>query len=196
MLTKRKILAFSLLSLGVLGALFFNNNMNIIPYTIIYKTLSVIMAIAGIILLFTIPPAHKLRERQQLKQLIDSLKANGATLSIDLTQCTILEHSYTEARGARPVFEAMGFTELDNILPGDDNVTIDKTTQTKMENITLSILVYECEVNGAKQRFLSQVINKDRATLMFLIEEQQHTTLYYDRNNPAKCYFVLDFLDS
>ena len=129
-----------MLALGVLGALFFNNNVNIIPYTIVYQVLSVIMALAGAILLFTIRPANKLREEQALKQLIEGLKANGATLTVDLTKCTILENCFTEARDAQPVLDAMALGELANILPGNDNAIIEHHT-TRLENIALSILV-------------------------------------------------------
>ena len=194
--TKSKILAYSMLTVGVLGALFFNNNMNLIPYTIIYKILSIILALAAMVFLFTIPPDSKLREQMQLKYLIEGLKENGATLKVDLTRCSILENSYTEAHEARPMFEAIAFGELQNIMPADDNKVLDKTSQTKLENITLTILVYETEVMGQQRKFYSQVIHKDRATLMFLLEAQKYTLLYYDKNNPARCYFVLDFLDS
>lgn len=196
MVTKTKIIAYSLLTLGVLGALFFNNNLNIIPYTVVYKILSVIIGLIGIILLFTIPPDSKLREQKQLNALIDQLKTNGATLKVDLTKCTILENSYTEAHNSRALFEAMDSGELKNILPDNDNAVIDKTTKAKLENITLSIIVYEAEVMGEKRKFYSQVIHKDKATLMFLLEAQKQTILYYDKNNPSRCYFILDFLDN
>ncbi len=185
-----------MLSVGVLGALFFNNNMNLIPYTIVYKILSIILALVAIVFLYTIPPDNKLREQMQLKYLIDGLKEKGAPLKADLTKCSILENSYTEAQESRPMYEAIAFGELQNIMPADDNSVIDKTTKTKLENITLSILVYEAEVLGQQRKFYSQVIHKDRATLMFLLEAQKYTLIYYDKNNPSRCYFVLDFLDS
>ena len=196
MVTKSKILAYSMLSVGVLGALFFNNNMNLIPYTIIYKILSIILALVAIVYLYTIPPDSKLREQLQLKYLIAGLKEKGATLKVDLTKCTILENSYTEAPETRPMFESIAFGDLQNIIPDDENKVLDKTTKTKLENITLSILVYEAEVMGQHRKFYSQVIHKDRATLMFLLEAQKYTLLYYDKNNPSRCYFVLDFLDN
>ncbi len=196
MVTKSKILAYSMLTVGVLGALFFNNNMNLIPYTIVYKILSIILSLVAIVYLYTIPPDSKLREQMQLKYLIEGLKEKGATLKVDLRQCTILENSFTEALEARPMFEAIAFGELQNIIPTDDNQVLDKTTKTKLENVTLSILVYEAEVSGQQRKFYSQVINKDRATLMFLLEAQKYTLLYYDKNNPSRCYFVLDFLDN
>jgi len=185
-----------MLTVGVLGALFFNNNMNLIPYTIVYKILSIILSLVAIVYLYTIPPDSKLREQMQLKYLIEGLKEKGATLKVDLRQCTILENSFTEALEARPMFEAIAFGELQNIIPTDDNQVLDKTTKTKLENVTLSILVYEAEVSGQQRKFYSQVINKDRATLMFLLEAQKFTLLYYDKNNPSRCYFVLDFLDN
>ena len=194
MVTKRKLLAYTLLTVGVIGALFFNNNVNIIPFTLAYQVLSVLMGIFGLILIFTIPSDNKLREQQQLKLLIDTLKTNGATLKVDLTRCTILENSYTESHNANRMLDVVASGDLKNILPDDDTAVTDVTTKTKLENVTLSILVHEAEIGGVKQKFFSQVINKDRATLMFLLEAQKQTLLYYDKNNPSRCYFVLDFL--
>jgi len=194
LLIRRKILAWSLLALGTLGTLFFNNNVNIIPFTIIYQVLSILLGIAGMVLLFSMPSEAKVREQAKLKTLIEQLRENGATLKVDLTKCTILENSFTEAHDSRAMFEVMTFGELNRIIPDDDNAVVDKTTNTRLENVTLTILVYEAEVNGVRRKFYSQVIHKDRITLMFLIESHKQTILYYDRNNPSRCYFVLDFL--
>jgi hypothetical protein len=170
--TKRKIIAYSMLTIGVIGALFFNNNINIIPYTICYKILSILLALAGLIIRLTTPPDSKTREQEQLQLLIDNLKTNGATLKVDLSKCTIIEHSFSETQ--------------DSLLPGDNDIATNDTT--------LSIVVYETEIAGLKQRFHSQVINKDKATLMFLFEAHKRTIIYYDKTNPSRCYFVLDFL--
>lgn len=132
----------------------------------------------------------------RLKALIDSLKTNGATLTVDLTRCTILEHTYTETRDSRPMFEMMAFGELKDMLPDDNNAEVDHATKTKLERVTLSVLVYEAEIAGMRRKFYSTVIEKDRATLMFLLEAQKQTILYYDKSNPSRCYFVLDFLNS
>ena len=194
--SRRKILAYSLLVVGVLGTLFFNNNVNIIPFTILFRILAVIIGLVGLIMLFTTLSYKKMKEQQQLKQLIEELKANGEQITVDLSQCHILEHSYTEALESRPLFDEIAIGDLEMLIPGDETMQRDKTNMTKIENVTQSILVYETEVRGIHRRFVSQVINKDKATLMFLLDAQKQTVLYYDKKDPSRCYFVLDFLES
>jgi len=194
--SRRKILAYSLLVVGVLGTLFFNNNVNIIPFTILFRILAVIIGLVGLIMLFTTLSYKKMKEQQQLKQLIEELKANGEQITVDLSQCQILEHSYTEALESRPLFDEIAIGDLEMLIPGDETMQRDKTNMTKIENVTQSILLYETEVKGIHRRFVSQVINKDKATLMFLLDAQKQTVLYYDKKDPSRCYFVLDFLES
>ena len=137
-----------------------------------------------------------MKEQQRLKLLIEELKANGEQITVDLPQCQILEHSYTEALESRPLFDEIAIGDLEMLIPGDETMQRDKTNMTKIENVTQSILLYETEVKGIHRRFVSQVINKDKATLMFLLDAQKQTVLYYDKKDPSRCYFVLDFLES
>jgi hypothetical protein len=192
----RKIIAYILVAIGVLAALFFKGNAgDMIPYAPCFFICSNIIWVIGVLLLFTMPSLRKIKEQQSLKALIDSCKKNGDCFTVDLTKCRITEHSYTSEHESRTFFEDIAITDLERFMPDEENVVWDKTSKVKMDNIIQSVIIYEQEVNGVHRKFVSQIINKDKATLMFLLDEQMKTTIYYDRSDPSKCYFDLDFLN-
>jgi hypothetical protein len=59
-----------------------------------------------------------------------------------------------------------------------------------------SVIVYEHTGPAGKEVFRSDVILKDKATLLFLLAEQRETSIYVDAANRSNYYFDLEFLES
>ena len=59
-----------------------------------------------------------------------------------------------------------------------------------------SVLIYERQNprSGVVEKFVTRVIPKDKITLSFYLDKQQHTSLYVDKGNRGRYYFDLDFL--
>src|SRR6476620_6164528 len=95
----RRIIAYILFGLGFLTVTFFRRySGEIIPYPVLFYLLGLAMFVGGLLFLRYTPSANELNFQKQIAQTIDDLKANGDKIPVDLTQCEIKEHNYTEER--------------------------------------------------------------------------------------------------
>jgi len=137
----RKVIAYFLLSVGILATLFFQGKGGkIVPYNTFLSWAAYIVSGMGLIMLFAIPPIKQIKEEKAFKRLIEYLKNNGERVTINLSDCLILENNYTCEHESRPLFEEIVFGDLERFVPGDDNVVRDKISNLRIDNITQSIL--------------------------------------------------------
>ncbi|MBZ4190435.1 hypothetical protein [Niabella beijingensis] len=193
----RKILAGLLLGLGILTATFFKYyNGTVIPYRSVFLIAGMVMSVSGLLLFRSAPSAKEFREQQRLLKLLKDLKATGERIQVDLTACELKEHSFYEEKqryGHENPLLSFGF-EQDiqawNALGGQGIRNV-KQVQTKQ-----TVLLFERQnpMTGKTEKFISQIVPKDRVTLQFYLDQQKTTTLYVDRENRTLYYFDLDFL--
>lgn len=60
--------------------------------------------------------------------------------------------------------------------------------------INQAVLVFETDILGQREQYISATIYKDPATLSFLLDKQKETCIYVDRDNRSNYYFDLEFL--
>jgi hypothetical protein len=193
----RKITAYSLFILGFLTITFFRHYTGeIIPYPSLFWLIGFALFFVGYMLIRYTPSVKDQKRVQQLRQLIGDLKANGEKIRVDLSDCEILEHSYSEHRetyGRDSNFLSLtGAPGIHYLL----NELEDETHGTGIANVTQSVLIfhYSNERTGQTEKFVSPVISKDRVSLSFYLDKQQQTTLYVDKTDRSRYYFDLAFL--
>ncbi len=127
-----------------------------------------------------------------LKARIENLIENGERIVVDLTQCEIKQHTYSEERnlyddsgigGRMQAMNAMGGFHMHNI----ENIQIVQS---------VFIFHYAKHSTAEQEKFISPVISKDRVTLMIYLDKQRETMLYVDKSNRKEYYFDLQFLQS
>jgi hypothetical protein len=193
----RKITAYSLFILGFLTITFFRHYTGeIIPYPSLFWLIGFALFFVGYMLIRYTPSVKDQKRIQQLRQLIGDLKANGEKIRVDLSDCEILEHNYSEHRetyGRDSNFLSLtGAPGIHYLL----NELEDETHGTGIANVTQSVLIfhYPNERTGQTEKFVSPVISKDRVSLSFYLDKQQQTTLYVDKTDRSRYYFDLAFL--
>lgn len=125
------------------------------------------------------------RETPYVKHLKD-LKHTGIKISVDLTQCKVKSTSWTMEVGKydNPRIELL------NELSGNEEKNIEKI------EANLSRIEYTCDFSGRSRTFLSPTIAKDNVTLRILLEMQQETSIYIDRDDTKYYYFDLEFINT
>jgi hypothetical protein len=193
----RKISAYALFVLGFLTVTFFRRySGEIIPYPSLFWLLGLVMFITGYLLIRYTPSVKEQKGLQQLRQMIAELKANGEKITVDLNNCEILEHSYSEHK------ETYGRDSLFFSLTAVPNIHYllnkleDETHGTGIVNVCQSVIIfnYPNRRTGQTEKFVSKVISKDRVSLSFYLDQQRQTTLYVDKADRSHYYFDLAFL--
>jgi hypothetical protein len=193
----KKIAAYALFILGFLTIIFFRHYAGqIIPYPSLFWLLGLAMFFVGYLLVRYTPSTKDQAARQHLRQMIVDLEANGEKITVDLTDCEIREHSYSEHR------ETYGRDSLFLSLTGGPGIQYllneleDETHGTGIANITQCVLIfhYANARTGQTEKFISQVISKDKVSLSFYLDQQKATTLYVDKTDRSHYYFDCNFL--
>ena len=193
----RRIAAYSLFVLGLLTFTFFRYYTGrIIPHPFLLWFLGLTMFLGGYLLLRYTPSAKDQAARQQLRQMIGALKANGEKIRVDLRSCEVREHNYTERRNPAADESLLMTLTAPGTLHSLLNQLEDKDYGKSMREVVQSVLIfpYANSRTGQAEKFISQVISKDRVTLSFYLDKQQHTTLYIDKTDRNLYFFDLDFL--
>lgn len=165
---------------------FFNHTGPGFPDPTFLWMLGVIIMVAGIVLLSYSPKTLNLLLQKAVDERIIQLKENGERIRVDLSQCTVKEHSYTEETERYEGMQVQAWNAL-----GDSSRNVQQVP------VIQSVIIFSREhpVTGREERFVSQVIPKDRITLAFYLEEQGATNLYVDKTDRENYYFDLDFLN-
>ncbi|MFC4230805.1 hypothetical protein ACFOW1_02810 [Parasediminibacterium paludis] len=190
----RRILACILFGLGLLIVTFFRKySGQVIPYPFLFYLAGLAMFMIAALLLRNVPTRIQLTLQKQ----IADLKENGNKIRVDFSQCEIKENNYTEEQDK---FETPN--ELFSFGYGQEIQVLDAFTKpshnVEQIQINQSIIFFNYQNNqtGQEEIFVSRVINKDRVTLMFHLEQQKSTTLFVDKINRKKYYFDLAFLNN
>ncbi len=193
----RRIAAYLLFGLGLITVSFFRNYVgDLIPYPAIFWLLGLAMFWGGWALLRFTPTIKESQDRERLDKLIAELRENGEKIKVDFSKCDIKTNDYTEEQ---PQYGSkIDFLTLDlersiqtwNAISGDDDKNI------KQVEVYQSVLVFKNERNGKTETFISRIIPKERATLMFKLSDKKETTLYVDKKNRSRYYFDLEFLNN
>jgi len=189
----RQIAAVLLIVLGFLTVTFFRHySGHLIPYPFFFWSLGLTMFLFGYLLVRYIPSDRSQAAARQIRQLIGELKASGEKIKVDFKDCEILEHNYSEHK------ETYGRDSLFPSLAGGPslNELDDETGGTGIANVCQSVILfsYPNERTGHPEKFMSQIISKDKITLSFYLDQQKQTTLYVDKSDRSRYYFDLDFL--
>lgn len=192
---RKSVIGYSFIAVGLLMAIyFFNYTGPGFPDPTFLWMLGVIIMVAGIVLLSYSPKTISLLLQKGVDERITQLKENGERIRVDLSQCTLKEHSYTEEKER---YDGNGL-----LTSGFErqvqawNALGDSTRNIKQVPVVQSVIIFSREhpVTGKEERFVSPVIPKDRITLAFYLEEQGATNLYVDKTDRENYYFDLDFL--
>ena len=194
-----RITTYSLFVLGLLTVTFFRSySGEIIPHPLLFWLLGLGMFLAGFLLLRYTPSRKDQTALRQLRQLIGDLKANGERITVDFEHCELREQSYRERKqipgSDSLLLDLTGPERLNALL----NYLEDETQGTGMVNVCQTVLIfsYSNARTALVERFVSQVVSKDRVSLSFYLDQQRQTTLYVDKADRSLYYFDLDFLRS
>ena len=192
-MTKR-LFAYFLYVLGLFISVFFRNLAGLdSSYQLIFWLAGIALWVAGYFLLKKSPTFKEHAALNKLKETISILKEHGEKIVVDLSQVEIKENNYSEEQD---IYKS----DLGQLRPGVFNqiemlnALSDETKNTKVVDIRQSVIIYTYNNNGVNEKFISDVILKDKETLLFKFFAQKNTTLYIDSYNRKLYYFDLDFL--
>lgn len=190
----RRVAAYSLFAAGVLLIAFFKGyNGHIVPHPVIFWAVGFAFFIAGFFIIRSLPQYKSGAEYRKFMREIEDIRSNGMPVRVELSRCEIKDHTYIEEAFPDKGPSAMSFfTHLEEYVKEWDRVTYHKADGQK--EICQSILKYTCDYCGASKTFISPVIRKDKATLIFLLDNQKETVVYVDKNNADRYYFDVGFL--
>lgn len=114
----------------------------------------------------------------------EAFKEKAEKIQVDLLQCEVVSNSYSVEE----------LKHRDYRLQALDSLYGNGLSNVRTKNVNQSQLVFTTIIGGENYRFVSPVVTMDRASLMFRMDAQKHTTLYIDSNNTAEYYFDLEFL--
>ncbi|MCF3111226.1 hypothetical protein LL912_20730 [Niabella sp. CC-SYL272] len=193
----RRILAYLLFGLGFLTITFFRKYTGeMIPHPSFFYLLGLVLFLGGLLFLRYTPTTKEANVQKQFMTAIADLKANGDKISVDLTQCDIKEHHYTEEQ------EKYGHSNELLVLPFERQIqswnamgggSIRNVEKVEVKQAVI-IFNYHNQQTGTIEKFISRVIPKDKITLSFYLDNQQQTDLYVDKTKRSTYYFDLDFL--
>lgn len=184
MIGKIKIIASCLVILiGFMTYLFFRNySGELIPYPAVWQFTGLFLFFAGF-LLIGLSKGDK-TNRQRFKAELDRFKLTADKIKVDLNSCKIRSNSYSqqipETKDSRSML-------LDAMYDSNSNI--------RNVEINQAVVIFETDINGQREQFISPPINKDAITLSFLLDKQKETYIYIDRDNRSKYYFDLEFLN-
>jgi hypothetical protein len=160
----KRVIGYFLLVLGILAIYFF---MSYSGKIIPYPFLFYLLSFAILIIAVLILRNAPTKAQLNLRKQIADLKENGDKIVVDFSRCEIKENNYRE--------------EQDNL--GE-------------VQIVQSVIIYNYQNNrtGNTEKFVSRIINLEKAALLFYLQKQVNTVLYVNKNDRSKYYFDLDFL--
>jgi hypothetical protein len=180
----KSILGYTLIVLGILAFLFFYRyNGDFIPY----PTLWYLVSIGVIILGFSVVRKNRSRkqkeENEHLNAEIDILKLNSNKLLVDLNSCEIITNNYTEQ-----ILRAKNYRSQALDFVYDSNYNVEE------KDVLQSVILFETEHEGKKEKFYSHTLYKDEVSLRIKFDRQKETCIYIDKDNSERYYFDLEFL--
>lgn len=177
----KRILGLLLIVIGVLTYLFFRNyNGNILPYPTLWFFVGIILAIIGLRLFVTSKSQKQKSFESELYAQIDTLKQHGKVIIVNLKDCEIISSNYFKEI---PKSNNYRIQAWDSIL--------DSSNAVKNVEINQSRIVYK----DKDEVYISSIINKDKVTLSFTIENYGQTNIYVDNNDKSLYYFDIEFLN-
>jgi hypothetical protein len=193
----QRILAYVFIALGLLTVTYFREYTgSVIPHPVIFWVLGLIMLLAGVAFLRLTPAALDRSMQKQIEETIYHLKVNGERIRVDLSQCEIKEHTYTEERQRYGHENELLTFDFERQIQAWNAVGGDGGRNVKQVQVTQSVVVFyrKNTLSGETEKFVSRVIPKDKVTVAFYLDEQRETTLFVDKTNRELYYFDLDFL--
>lgn len=195
----RRILAYFFWGLGFLTITFFKHYTGeLIAHPFLFWLIGFAMFATGVWLFFSTPSAKEESFQNRLNETIQHLKQNGEQIRIDLRDCELKEHNYTEERERSEDANDVLLIAIERNIHNWSNVASFDRRNLEQVQIKQTVIVFSRHNNrtGHIDKFISRVIPKDKVTLAFYLDQQKHTTLYVDKSNSAIYYFDLDFLES
>lgn len=192
----KRILAYSLFILGFLTITFFRKYTGtLIPYPFLFWVVGLVFLGSGFLFLRLTPSSKELAIQKQVKQLIDDLKLNGEKIKVPFHACEIKENSYTEERSRYGHENEMFTLDIEREIEAWNAIgnSMNNVEQVRIEQSVI-IFKYDNSRTGKTEQFISRIINKDKVTLSYYLDQQKHTALYVNKTNRLRYYFDLDFL--
>jgi hypothetical protein len=193
----RRILAYFLFGLGFLTLTFFKHYTGeLIPYPFLFWLIGLALFAGGFLFLRYTPDGKELEMRKKLVATIADLKNNGEKIQVDLSKCEIKEHSYSEEKQRYGRDNEFLTLSIEREIEGWNTLGGGAWRNVEQVQVRQSVLIYERQDprSGVVEKFMTRVIPKDKITLSFYLDKQQHTSLYVDKGNRGRYYFDLDFL--
>ncbi|HET6225144.1 MAG TPA: hypothetical protein VFF27_02630 [Bacteroidia bacterium] len=191
----RRIVGYFIYALGFLTITFFKDYAGtVIPYPFVFWLIGIACFIIGSILIRSIPSVKQQKSDEQLQKRIQELKNTGERITVNLNDCDIKEHNYTEEQERKSSFNDLASPSLKRDIQAWDAL-FDSSRNVNNVTVNQTILIYTHRSENKAEKFYSSVIPKDRISLMFKLDAQKTTTLYIDKQNRENYYFDLDFLN-
>lgn len=116
---------------------------------------------------------------------IEKFKRRATKIVVPLLQCEVVTNTYQEEFLHSDDHRIQALDSLYG--DGDANIARVQTNQ--------SVIVYATKIAGMERTFRSPVLPFERITLLFKLDLQKETALYYLSENPDEYYFDLEFLN-
>jgi hypothetical protein len=176
----RTILGVFLLSVAVLGTIYFRNYTgSIIAYPYLWYLLFILLGIFGIWLVYSALKSKMTQAYQRNNEAIEMMKRTAAIIELDFDKCEFKNGSYSQEV---EVSSTSAIDLLTNSSPGAGKMTT--------EHITRYYIVYTDDVNGESGRFISQAFPLD-LTMLKLQVMNRKLSLYVDRFDKNKYFFEM-----
>lgn len=184
----KRILAYFLFASGLLSVTFFRaSHSELLPNQWLFWLIGAVLFTAGWALLRYTPTVRQEHEKVEHKKKLIDLKTHGEKVHVLFSRCKLKSNDFTQEQE----------------LFSDDVVDIPLETQawdepmsTKLIEVHETVVLYTHKYMGREETFVSDIILKDPATLMFLLDEKKETYIYVDPGNRSRYYFDLDFLNT
>ena len=183
------ILSFLLLIVAFLGHTYFGHYTGtLIPKPFLFQIASWIIGFIGIALVFFVFKNKTTGINMEITAWKETLKLNGEKILVTLPECEIKENFYYEEVDRVHSSKAQSY----NAMIGQGYRNVEKQSR----YATVVVYNYTNPKTGELKKFISPIIQKDKISLDFLLNEKKETFIYVDRNDPNTYFFDLDFLDS
>ena len=183
------ILSFLLLILAFLGDMYFGHYTGtLIPKPFLFRIASWTIGLIGFYLIFLVFRSRKNKVAKEIASWKANLKLNGEKILVNLPECEIKENYYFDEVEKVHSSRAQSY----NAMIGQDYRNVEKQSR----YAAVIIYSYSNPKTGASKKFISPVIQKDKISLGFLLNEKKETFIYADRNDANNYFFDLDFLDN
>jgi len=178
------IFGYVLMAIGILTFLFFRRyTSEAFPNPNIWFFISIVAVVAGFFIVrFNRKKIQKV-EKENLNAEIDEFKLYADKLLVDLNACEIITNNYIEhiERSKSSRSQALDFM-------------YDSSFNVEDKDILQSVILFETEHEGKKEKFYSHTMYKDEVTLRIKFDRQKETYIYIDKFNRERYYFDFEFL--